>query len=76
MDILTYNDYSIHAFVKVSSPSLSFLLTAVYASFNFNKCKIFWDYLQNLANVVSLPWVLLGDLNDMISDDEKMGVYH
>ena len=76
VDILTYNEYSIHALVKVSSPSLSFLLTAVYASFNFNKCKIFWDYLQNLANVVSLPWVLLGDLNDMISDDEKMGVYH
>ena len=72
VDILTYNEYSIHALVNVSSPSLSFLLTAVYASFNFNKCKIFWDYLQNLANVVSLPWVLLGDLNDMISDDEKM----
>ena len=66
MEILTHSEYSIHALVKVSSPSLSFLLTAIYASPNFNKRKFFWEYLQNLATVVSLPWVLLGDFNDMI----------
>ena len=73
VEIITHSEYSIHALVKVSSPSLSFLLTAVYASSNFNKRKIFWDYLQNLVAIVSLPWVLLGDFNDMLSDDEKMG---
>ena len=71
MEILTHSDYSIHALVKVPSPSLSFLLTAIYALPNFNKRKIFWDYLQNLATTISLPWVLLGDFNDMLSDDEK-----
>ena len=25
---------------------------------NFNKRKLFWDYLQNLAMSISLPWVL------------------
>ena len=59
--------------VKVPSPSLTFLLTAVYASPNFTKRKFFWEYLQNLAIAVSLPWVLLGDFNDMLSNDEKMG---
>ena len=73
VEIITHSEYSIHALMKVSSPSLSFLLTIVYASPNFNKHKYFWDYLQNLANVVSLQWVLLGDFNDMLSDDEKMG---
>ena len=29
--------------------------------------------MQNLATVVSLPWFLLGDFNDMLSNDEKMG---
>ena len=71
--ILTHSDYSIHALVKVPSPSLSFLLTAVYASPNFNKRKIFWNYLQNLATAISLPWVLLEDFNDMLLDDEKLG---
>ena len=41
VEILTHSDYSIHAVVKVPSPSLSFLLTAVYALPNFNKRKIF-----------------------------------
>ena len=59
--------------MKISSPSLSFLLTAFYTSANFTKHKFFWDYLQNLATAVSLPWVLLGDFNDMLSNDEKMG---
>ena len=59
--------------MKVSSPSLSFLLTVVYAPPNFNKRKLFWDYLKNLASSFSLLWALLGDFNDMLSDDEKLG---
>ena len=59
--------------VKVQSPSVSFLLTAVYTPPQFHKRKFFWEYLQNLALHVSLPWVLLGDFNDMISDEEKLG---
>ena len=59
--------------VKVQSPFVSFLLTAVYTPPQFHKRKFFWEYLQNLALHVSLPWVLLGDFNDMISDEEKLG---
>ena len=73
VEILTHSEYSIHALVKVPSPSFSFLLIAVYTSSNFNKRKLFWDYLQTLAIAISLPWVLLGDFNDMLSDNEKLG---
>ena len=71
--IITYNDHSIHALVKVSSPSFSFLFTAIYAPPHFNKHKPFWNYLQNLATNISLLWVLLRDFNDMLSDEEKLG---
>ena len=73
VEILTHSDHSLHALVKVNSPSLTFVLTAVYASPNFAKRKIFWNYLENIAATISLPWVLLGDFNDMISEDEKLG---
>ena len=73
VEIITCSEHSIHALVKVPSPSLSFLLTAVYAPPQFNKHKLFWDYLQNLAMNISLPWILLGDYNDMISEEEKLG---
>ena len=55
VEILTHSEYSIHALVKVPSPSLSFLLTDIYASPNFNKRKLFWDYLQTLVTAISLP---------------------
>ena len=73
MEILTHSDHSLHALVKVNSPPLTFLLTIVYASPNFAKRKVFWNYLENLASIICLPWVLLGDFNDMIFKDEKMG---
>ena len=72
MEILTHSDHSLHALVKVNSPPLTFLLTVVYASPNFAKRKIFWNYLENLVATINLPWVLLGDFNDMTSEDEKM----
>ena len=55
MEILTHNDHSLHALVKVNSPPLTFLLIAVYASPNFAKRKIFWNYLENLATTICLP---------------------
>ena len=73
VEILTHSKHSLHAPVKVFSPSLAFLLTTVYASPNFAKQKVFWNYLENLATTVSLPWVLLVDFNDMMFEDEKMG---
>ena len=72
VEIITCSEHSIHAMIKVHSPSLSFLLTAVYAPPQFNRRKPFWDYLQNLAVNISLPWLLLGDFNDMISEEEKL----
>ena len=71
--IITRREHSIHALVKIHSPSISNLLTAVYAPPQFHKCKLYYDYLQNLAMNISLPWVLLGDFNDMLSDEEKLG---
>ena len=41
VEIITHSEYSIHALVKVTFPSLSFLLTTIYASPHFNKRKFF-----------------------------------
>ena len=50
-----------------------FLLTAIYASPNFSKRKILWNYLKNFASSVDLPWILLGDFNDMLEENDKIG---
>ena len=53
VEILTTSDYSIHTLVKVLNQSYPFLLTAIYASPNFNKRKILWNYLKNLASSIN-----------------------
>ena len=62
---------NIHSLVKVPTNSYNFLLTAICASPNFNKRKILWNYLKELSPYVNMPWVLLGDFNDLLAKDEK-----
>ena len=64
---------NIHSLVKVPTNSYNFLLTAIYALPNFNERKILWNYLKDLSPSVNMPWVLLGNFNDMLAEDEKMG---
>ena len=35
--------------------------------------NFFGQYLKDLAPLFNMPWVLLGDFNEMLDDDEKMG---
>ena len=74
MEILTTNEYNIHTLVKIPTNSCNFLFTAIYASPNFNKHKILWNYLKDLSPSVNMYWVILGDFNDMLAKDEKMGL--
>lgn len=73
VDIVTASEYSIHVLIKVPTNSYTFLLTTIYASPSFTNRKILWNYLKDLLPSVRLPWVLLGDFNDMLFQDEKMG---
>ena len=57
--------------IKVNSDSSLFVLTAVYASPQFNKRKRMWQHLEDFVATINRPWVLLGDFNDMLSKDER-----
>ena len=67
---LLYLLYCMHALVDIY---VMLCFTVVYAPPQFHKHKLFWDYLQNLAMNIFLPWVLMGDFNDMLLNDEKLG---
>ena len=60
--------------IKVNSDSSPFVLTAVYASPQFNKRKCIWQHLEDFVATINRPWVLLGDFNDMLSEDENLEV--
>lgn len=72
LEILTATDQAIHAFVQVSAsnPLSNWLLTTIYASPNLNTCINLWSELVAFVSSHSLPWVLAGDFNEILTHHE------
>ena len=48
-------------------------VTTVYTSPNPSKCEVLWKQLYFLASCVRKPWVMGGDFNAILKEDEKSG---
>ncbi|KAL6199614.1 hypothetical protein ACLB2K_029398 [Fragaria x ananassa] len=72
IDIVDSNFQSIS--VKVSwIGSSPWLLTGVYASpYNTSRSSL-WSYFDSISQKFGLPWVLLGDFNELLSYADKIG---
>ena len=64
---------SVHGLVEVRNPISSFLLSSIYASTNALKRQSLWDELVIVANTLNVPWVAVGDFNDILCQSEKFG---
>lgn len=59
--------------VKVSRGNQSWLCSGIYASPTFSvRCQL-WDYLRDLRRRIICPWVLMGDVNDILLPSEQRG---
>lgn len=56
-----------------SFQNAKWILTAVYASPKLVLRRSLWLYLEELGRVMSLPWLLLGDFNQVLRRSEKRG---
>ncbi|XVF06609.1 hypothetical protein REPUB_Repub06bG0064000 [Reevesia pubescens] len=48
-------------------------LSAVYASLIPTVRETFWDFLRNFNDLDNMPWILIGDFNQIVSYSEKQG---
>ena len=71
--ILASIEQEIHAVIKVHSSNLSWLITAIYASPRYRERRILWDNLIQVTTLHNLPWLVLGDLNEILSSENKLG---
>jgi hypothetical protein len=71
IDVISINQQVIHAVVQVSSSSPSWLFSTVYASPLHASRVLLWDHLTSFANSHSLPWMVAGDFNEILSHQEK-----
>lgn len=49
------------------------VLSVVYASPHYVLRSSLWGYLKTLGNLIAIPWLLVGDWNQVISQEDKLG---
>ena len=57
--------------IWVRTQTLNWLISAIYSSPRFEERCILCNNLRMIANMHDLPWALMGDFNEVLSDDEK-----
>uniref|UniRef100_A0A2N9H5A8 CCHC-type domain-containing protein n=1 Tax=Fagus sylvatica TaxID=28930 RepID=A0A2N9H5A8_FAGSY len=70
---LCSTEQEIHVSVQVRGSNSLWLLSAIYASPRRSERRILWENLKVIADLHNLPWVMLGDFNNILSCDEKWG---
>jgi hypothetical protein len=59
--------------VIVSKGNDKWLFSGVYASPVCTVRPVLWQYLENLSKDYVLPWLLMGDFNDILLPKEQRG---
>ena len=73
MMLLSAIEQEIHTSVKVHSSDLTWLIYAIYASPRLAERRILWENLKIVAHLHNLPWLMLGDFNEILSEEDKFG---
>ncbi|KAK8609874.1 hypothetical protein V6N13_093284 [Hibiscus sabdariffa] len=73
IDVLVSHFQFLHFRITCTVDGNSALATLIYASPNATKRKCVWSHLNLLASSITQPWVLFGDFNATLSDDDRMG---
>ncbi|KAF7841821.1 reverse transcriptase [Senna tora] len=71
--VLDISPHWIHAFV-VDGAGIEFNLTCVYGPPHLSARPPFWQKLTSFSQETQLPWLLLGDFNQVLCQSEKLSV--
>ena len=71
--VLASTEQEIHAVIEIHSFPSPWLIAAMYASPRYRERNILWDNLNQITSLQQLPWLLLGDLNKILTSENKLG---
>ncbi|XP_026410582.1 uncharacterized protein LOC113305796 [Papaver somniferum] len=63
----------INCTVKLDSQNNSSMLTCIYGALNPSDKENQWNHLRNLRTTYTNPWIVIGDLNFILHQNEKEG---
>ena len=72
LEIMEKSDQVIHCLVTRKSSSIKFHLSFVYAFNTIVGRRPLWDNLRRFGSDCVGPWMILGDFNNVLSNDEKV----
>ena len=70
---LASTEQEIHFTVKVRISNVIWLFSIVYASPRCAERHILWNNLMKVADLHNMPWVIAGDFNEPLVNDDKFG---
>ena len=59
--------------MKVRLSNLSWIISPMYATPHLTKRKILWSNLTKVAQLHNLPWLVLGDFNEVLCGEDRYG---
>ena len=71
--VLSKEPRAIHLLIHDPSCNQNCIVSGVYGPAKEMDKDVFWDHLVNLNTVFDLPWVLIGDFNELESANDKHG---
>ncbi|XP_073033909.1 uncharacterized protein [Primulina eburnea] len=73
LDVIYCSAEVIHAWVNCVRTKKVFCASFVYAFNTIVQRRVLWEELQSISDTCSLPWILMGDFNNVLSQEEKKG---
>lgn len=70
--VLASTEQEIRAVIEIHSFPSPWLIVAVYASPRYRERKTLWDNLNQITSLQQLPWLLLDDLNKILTSENKL----
>ncbi|KAH0685970.1 hypothetical protein KY284_016523 [Solanum tuberosum] len=74
VQILHIHEQFIHCVVDNVAASISVLLTIVYARNEQSQREVLWKELQGMGANIQCPWILSGDFNNVLANEERIGL--
>lgn len=73
LEIVNYFDFHIHALVKGMERQDEGLILGIYGWPKTNERHLSWELLSRITLSNDLPWCVIGEFNEIISQDEEVG---
>ncbi|XP_070020692.1 uncharacterized protein [Nicotiana sylvestris] len=63
----------LHAMIQVNPNHPPWLFSTIYASTKAVNRRELWENLENVSTSYNVPWLVVGDFNDTLRQEEKFG---